>query len=330
MNHANASTEIETGDSNFKLAAIIIIVLTIIASLGTFLLMVIPQEKQTFETTGYEKPEEPEDEDETANLSRKPASAKLEGSEAEIEVQKKAAFILTHGQMPMANIGKSFDWKVNYRTTKISNHFNHLSTSEKLSMIITPQITGATPLSEDILKTLDPKTCTVIFLTSDCSKVNLSAFRGKVGVINQDSQTIANAYANYFGQANYLTSQTGTCPKVAFDANLKKYIYNNSSCSSATNSNNHYYFYIYSQKPYGNYHYVYVAGAAYARTGYSSASRMELFDDLDATGKSKRLAKPTYFTINKDNYDNYSHYLMTFEKQNDNYIFKSFAAVDDN
>ena len=112
MNHANASTEIETGDSSFKLAAIIIIVFTIVASLGAFLLMVIPQEKQTFKTTGYEEPEEPEDEDETANLSHKPASAKLEGSEAAIEVQKKAAFILTHGQ----------------------------------------------------LKTLDPKTCTVIFL----------------------------------------------------------------------------------------------------------------------------------------------------------------------
>jgi len=57
---------------------------------------------------------------------------------------------------------------------------------------------------------------------------------------------------------------------------------------------------------------------------------MELFNNLDATGKSKRLAKPTYFTINEDNYDNYSHYLMTFEEQNDSYIFKSLTTIDDN
>lgn len=207
----------------------------------------LSHKKKQIITTGYDEPGEDEEEDETAKLTRKPISEDLDGTVTEIAIQKKAAFILTNGQMPTANIGKSFDWKTKYHTFAVSDRLKQLNTDDKFSMIIGAQTADATSISEDYLKKIEPNTCSVIFYTNDCSKVNLATFRGKVGVINKDSQTIANNYANYFGQDD-ISDLHGYCPRAVFDSNLKKYVYSNSSCSSSADSNNHYYYYIYNQK----------------------------------------------------------------------------------
>ncbi len=325
MNDANASTKITSENKNFNIAAIIIIAITIVASLGAILLTFIPRDNRPYPTTGYDKPEE----DETANLTEKPQSEKLDGTTAENEIYQKAAFILTGGQTDTSNIGKSFDIKIKYTstTTPGENLFGDMDNSQKLSIIIPTLIDNSSSISIDALNQLNPNTCSYIFKRNDCSKVDLKSFASNVGIINKDYQIIMDTYAKYFGETNNYTVKSDYCPRVILDQNTHKYIYDN-SCFNSRNATDTYYYYLYDQEHTGDYAYVYIAGTVYAKTGDASISQMELFDSIDKDGKSKDLKNPEFFTINKDNYKNYAHYVMSFKNENGNYIFYSFREYD--
>ena len=324
MSNANASAETSSENKNFNIAAIIIIAITIIASIGAILLAVVPsKDKTTSPTTGYDDPDDPED-DETAYLTEKPESEELSGTVAEIELYKKAGFILGNGQTDTTDMGKSFDAQVQYQTTTPSRYFfNSLNDSRKLAMITPILIDSSSSLGTDTLSKLSSNTCSHIFYQSNCSKVNLKSYIGDVGIINKDNETINKTYANYFGETNNMPTQSNSCPRVILDSNLKKYVYNNSCYSGVHSKPSTYYFYFYDQEATNNYAYVYFASAVYVRTGNASVSKMKLFDNMDQTGTGKSLKNPDYFTINEDNYDNYTHYRMVFKNKDGNYIYQS-------
>lgn len=150
---------------------------------------------------------------------------------------------------------------------------------------------------------------------------NVADFKNPDGTIDGtyliDSVEISNRYKELFGEYPAGTDTSLKCPNINYYKANKKYVVGMANCGGTNAFKNLSYSYKYTSQ--GERYYVYM-----------SVGMLDMADGTvyrDYAMKDLYLGNVEDFKIDNTNYKEFEKFKLTFEKRNDNYIFKSLEKL---